>query len=390
MYSEGDLVDLLDENDEIYLPGKIVDVVTKVTGQPPYYKIEYIGWPKKDFPPAKVPVDSELIQPHMSKVKEYKAWVKYSTNLPMWPSKVYVRTPKTGSKVGRSYLTDFEKRVLVMPYGRHTKLMRPFDEGAWFAASKVRPINELCEQRIREVYEIASNLSESVTAKKQEIVACFKEAWDENEEDNVTEVFNFEFCSAGSLEINRSKGCALTAREEEAKRRVLEEGRERECKRLRYEKRQHLDLFLPPPDAQVASDDIRSSLEGKQSLAPTGSGTKVNYFARISALRSLIECGIIHRNEPQNSSILDENEDGGDGDGDSDDVVPLGEIGVVNPDEIDICNPSSGNIPDESDCCSTGTSSAGTMSGPYIVCDTADPSRSVLESIIPNSAYVDL
>jgi hypothetical protein len=315
-YTKNELVDLLDEND-VYCPGKIDSVIMK-SGKITHYLIEYIGWPTKDYPPEKVDASSSRIKPHKFAVTEYKAWVRHTPQMPMWPGKLYVRTPLEGSKEGLAYLEEFEKRVLVVPYGAKTKPMKPFCGGGWFKANKVRPITEQSDQRIQEIHESISGKNETAKARREELIAAFKVAWKELERDDETEVFNFAFCSGGSLEVNRAKPGSLTAREEKAKRKRLESGREQELQRLKYEKRRHIDLFAPPLPPDVAggrgkvrkTDSIadnknnnsnaemivRESFVNKEELLEPQNPLDINYFAKISALRTLLDGGVIKKN----------------------------------------------------------------------------------------------
>ena len=101
-------IDLLDEND-VYCPAIIINKTVSTL------QINYIGWgmtwneylTEKDL--------DRISYPSGRYVKKYKGWVKYHKDCCHWPSLIYIRYPKEGSKLGSNYLKE-EYKIYVKPF----------------------------------------------------------------------------------------------------------------------------------------------------------------------------------------------------------------------------------------------------------------------------------
>jgi hypothetical protein len=139
LLQRGDEIDLLDEND-VYCPAIVVALNP--------LKINYLGW-GENWDEILREKDRHRIQfPGGKYVKKCKAWVKYHKDACHWPSILYLRNPKEGSKLGSSYLKD-ETRVFVRPLGRveTTKYLRNYSSGVWINTSHVWPFHIVLEKR---------------------------------------------------------------------------------------------------------------------------------------------------------------------------------------------------------------------------------------------------
>jgi hypothetical protein len=144
MLPVGEEIDLLDEND-VYCPAVIIKKSP--------FQINYIGWGNtwneyltdKDF--------HRISYPAGKYVKKYKGWVRYTKELCHWPSLIYIRQPKEGSKLGSNYLKE-ENKVYVKPFGRNLQEMKHLrhiaEHGTWINTIHVWPYSVNLAKRWKE------------------------------------------------------------------------------------------------------------------------------------------------------------------------------------------------------------------------------------------------
>jgi hypothetical protein len=126
----GTEIDLLDEND-VYCPAVIVNHTP--------LQINYLGWGQNWNETLKSSDFHRIQFPAGKYVKKYKGWVRYHRELPHWPSLIYIRQPKEGSRLGVNYLKE-ELKVFVKPFGEKVdtiKQMKPYAAGAWINSANI-------------------------------------------------------------------------------------------------------------------------------------------------------------------------------------------------------------------------------------------------------------
>lgn len=161
-------IDLLDEND-VYCPAIIISQSSSSSSSSrknsknsktstsssstkknsasssssPTIEINYIGW-GDDWNEELLLEDNlhRISQPAGKYVKKCKGWVKYHKDVCHWPSMIYIRYPKEGSKLGINYLKE-EHKVYVKPFGyeliKTMKHLRMYAGGAWINTSFIWP-----------------------------------------------------------------------------------------------------------------------------------------------------------------------------------------------------------------------------------------------------------
>jgi hypothetical protein len=181
-------IDLLDEND-VYCPATVVKHTP--------FQINYLGW-GSTWNETLTPSDFHRIQfPGGKFVKKYKGWVKYHRDIGHWPSLVYIRQPKEGSKLGINYLKE-EMKVFVQPFGgkkvETLKQMKPYTAGAWMNTANIWSTNTNLVKRWKE-----NGLGGEVSSSYQE---TFAGALEEMEASDALEL-SFKF--HGSYDLSQVK-----------------------------------------------------------------------------------------------------------------------------------------------------------------------------------------
>jgi hypothetical protein len=137
-------IDLLDEND-VYCPAVIIKKSP--------FQINYVGWGNtwneyltdKDF--------HRISYPAGKYVKKYKGWVRYHKECCHWPSVIYIRQPKEGSKLGSNYLKE-EHKVYVKPFGSNLQDIKHLryiaEHGTWINTTQIWPYNVNLAKRWKE------------------------------------------------------------------------------------------------------------------------------------------------------------------------------------------------------------------------------------------------
>ena len=136
----GDLLDV--ESGDIYSPARIIDVNydevskklkdyrSKYLAQcpKPHIVVHYIGW-EESYDEA-IAIDSlgDRVTISGMHVKKYKVWVNLSSEFPVWPCYLYVRSVKDNNKGAIKFLKQ-EKYMLVIPYGLNQNCMKPYRTG---------------------------------------------------------------------------------------------------------------------------------------------------------------------------------------------------------------------------------------------------------------------
>lgn len=201
LWRKDELVDILDPKNEVYCPGKVLDVLTD--GR---YLIKYLGW-EDTWNEVISCYEIGRIVSSESHVFRCKAWVNLSSKLSMWPSIAYVREPVNGSRVGVSYLRD-ENRLLIVPCGEGSCL-KPYKHGVWFHVNRISPFSK--------------NKDRNIDHGREKLETRVKEVFEQAlEELHASDAEDFVFKFEGSLEINRAKYLA-DQRNSESSTAILDE-----------------------------------------------------------------------------------------------------------------------------------------------------------------------
>ena len=196
-YGVGCRLDILDKSD-VFCPAIVINNnVSSIL-------VHYIGW---DSAWDEIVTDASRIG---NSTRFVKAWVRLARDMCWWPSVLYLRVPKEGSKVGDDYLRT-ENRMLVFPCAVANKhgLLRKFwkPDGVWVNACDVSPFGfKLDAKRIK----IGQNSN---------LKSFFAAALLELEEDSKS--VQYEFRLDGTLDVAVTLQHAQKQQQVEAKKEIL-------------------------------------------------------------------------------------------------------------------------------------------------------------------------
>jgi hypothetical protein len=137
------------------------------------------------------------------RLHQFKAWFRFSKELPVWPIVVYARytIPGTaGGHEGDVHQKDVMNRIFVKPSGPLKACMKPYHHGVWMACKNIK--GSFLEKR-------DAHLAEGLAFKRADVRDYFAECVQALEDDGEAVDFPFEF--AGCLEIRYFYLSYLTA-----------------------------------------------------------------------------------------------------------------------------------------------------------------------------------
>ena len=94
------------------------------------------GWNVKEARSLSDIDDESRLKRAGTKVLTTKAWVRFKKDICYWPSVVYIRRPFNSS--GAEFLKE-EKCIYFEPFGEKKSFLKPFIDGGWSDAAKIRP-----------------------------------------------------------------------------------------------------------------------------------------------------------------------------------------------------------------------------------------------------------